>query len=175
MKEVTIYGTSGVVAKSKVDDELYEEVNKYRWNLCTAGYPNTKVYKANKRTSIMMHQVVLQLCGKPIPRGYETDHYDRDKLNNQIYNLQVVTRSVNQANKGISKSNKSGLKCVCRITRGNKRLWRFCAKREGKVVICKMFPYTDEGKLAAGLYSNKWFRENHSKVQIPNPQLVEQE
>ncbi|MGH9421207.1 MAG: HNH endonuclease [Thermoanaerobaculia bacterium] len=47
------------------------------------------------------------------PTGLEWDHRDRDPLNNRRDNLRLVTKSVNQRNKRLSKTNRSGVAGVC--------------------------------------------------------------
>ncbi len=55
-------------------------------------------------------------------RGYwpsqEIDHKDRDGLNNRWLNLREATHSQNQANSGLQKNNKLGIKGVCLRTNG---------------------------------------------------------
>ena len=47
------------------------------------------------------------------PYGLEhTDHKDRDKKNNCLYNLRLVSRSQNQQNRAINKNNSSGYKNI---------------------------------------------------------------
>lgn len=47
------------------------------------------------------------------PKGMETDHIDRNKLNNQTKNLRVCTGEQNKWNRGIVKTNTSGFRGVC--------------------------------------------------------------
>lgn len=90
-----------------VDDADFEELNQYKWHY-SGGYArrNAKVVDG-KREIAQMHRFILQT-----PDGFDTDHIDHNGLNNQRANLRVATRSQNQMNKGITKSNKSGLKGV---------------------------------------------------------------
>lgn len=46
------------------------------------------------------HRVVWYIHNGDIPDGYEIDHLDRNKLNNEITNLRLVTRAGNCHNMG---------------------------------------------------------------------------
>lgn len=58
--------------------------------------------------------VFLYMTGWFPPDGLEPDHIDRNSLNNVWSNLRLVTRSQNQANTRVYKSNKLGVKGVHR-------------------------------------------------------------
>jgi hypothetical protein len=102
MKEIEL--TKGF--KTKVDDEDFEELNKYKWyatKCCDAYYAkrvqsgkqvNRKWVKKN--VNIYMHRLLLGL-----KRGDKrlADHKDRDTLNNQKNNLRIATWAENQRNK----------------------------------------------------------------------------
>lgn len=67
------------------------------------------------------HQICWLLYYKRWPRkGYTIDHENRIKTQNNIENLREATRSQNQANKDLTKSNKSGYKGVRRASCGIK-------------------------------------------------------
>jgi hypothetical protein len=53
--------------------------------------------------SVFMHRLVMST-----PEGVETDHIDRDGLNNQRSNLRLATRSQNGANRGRRINNTTG-------------------------------------------------------------------
>ncbi len=88
MKEIPL--TQGKVAL--VDDEDYEYLTQWKW--CYNRYAVRCIGPKNHRQRIAMHQVILNP-----PEGLETDHIDRNKLNNQRSNLRAVTRSENMQNK----------------------------------------------------------------------------
>lgn len=81
---------------TKVDDELFEELNKHKWHaLGERGKEyaarRKKMDEPNPQSYIYMHQQI-------IPDAYEIDHRDRDRLNNQKYNLRKSTRAENAQN-----------------------------------------------------------------------------
>lgn len=73
-----------------VDDEDFELVNKYHWhlNVCRGlHYARTAMTKPR----IYMHQLILPNC----PVGMRREHRDGDGLNNQRYNLEIISHSDN--------------------------------------------------------------------------------
>lgn len=102
-----------------VDDADFEWLNQWKWYLSGNGYAT--------RTSkhIRMHRVINNT-----PDGYDTDHINRDKLDNRRDNLRSVTRSQNNFNSLPPKDNKSGVKGVWWSERW--QLWYAQIKVNGK-------------------------------------------
>ena len=93
-----------------VDDEDYEFLNGLKWFIA-GGYAKTSI----KRKRSSMH---IMLMGSNIKDGYEIDHEDRNKLNNQKSNLRICTRAQNQHNtkkKSNTKNNYKGVNYVKRL------------------------------------------------------------
>lgn len=87
--------TQGKVAL--VDDEDFDWLNKWKW--CATKDRNTwyavrAQWKNGKYIRIIMHRLILRA-----PCGTETDHKDRNGLNNQRDNLRLATTVQNQQNK----------------------------------------------------------------------------
>lgn len=100
-----IFLTQGRVAV--VDDDWYEYLNQWKWCVSDGYAVRNGVQQQGKRPPfIRMHRVV-----NATPDGFDTDHVDHDKLNNQSANLRTATRSQNLANSTWS-GNKSGAKGV---------------------------------------------------------------
>lgn len=81
-----------------VDDDLYEYLNQFKWNMNEDGYvkrgeysrlPNGKL----KRTEIKLHRLVANT-----PKGMVTDHLNGDKLDNRRENLRICTQEQNTWN-----------------------------------------------------------------------------
>lgn len=60
-----------------------------------AGYYQVKVYFEGKGKAIYVHRLVWMAFNGDIPEGYEIDHLDDDKANNNISNLSLKTRKEN--------------------------------------------------------------------------------
>lgn len=92
-----------------VDDESLALISPYRWRLNDKGYAVANTRRADgHRTVISMHRLVMGLS----IGGPEVDHKNRDRLDNRRANLRICEFGGNQRNRGIPKSNKSGLKGV---------------------------------------------------------------
>lgn len=90
MKEIQV---SGGRAIALIDDDLYDHLNAYRWQLM--GGRSWRRYAAttvHDRT-IYMHRLVVNP-----PAGVLVDHRDGCTLNNQRSNLRLCTNGLNQAN-----------------------------------------------------------------------------
>jgi hypothetical protein len=86
-----------------VDDKDFEWLNKFKWHFGSHGYVVTTV---NYR-KVLMHRLINKT-----PENFETDHINRDKLDNRRSNLRTVTQSQNGFNRGPQKNNKSGIKGI---------------------------------------------------------------
>jgi hypothetical protein len=76
-----------------VDDDEYEEISKYKWNLSNSGYA-VRSYRENGKTKTMlMHRQIM--CP---PENMLVDHIDRNKLNNQKDNLRIASYKDNSHN-----------------------------------------------------------------------------
>jgi hypothetical protein len=62
--------------------------------------------KGHKVKNLYKHQVVVLAHGIDIPDGMHVDHIDGNVQNNTIYNLRVVTPSINKRNCNQSRSKK---------------------------------------------------------------------
>ena len=88
--------TQGRVAV--VDDADYERLFQHKWCYCESngGYAMRNSPRINgQHHSILMHREVLGT-----PEGFDTDHRDRNTLNNQKANLRVATKVQNGGNRG---------------------------------------------------------------------------
>lgn len=95
-----------------IDEEDYEIVLHYSWYI-EDGRPTTMIRDYYHgihigRRPIYLHQFLLGLA----PKGLEWDHIDRNKLNNQRKNIQLVTRTENNRNKNLQSNNISGYKGI---------------------------------------------------------------
>jgi len=70
---------------------------------------------------VLLHRLVLaRKIGRPLERGEEVDHINRNGLDNRRCNLRLATRSQNCANKPAYRTNRSGYKGVRWSSRAQK-------------------------------------------------------
>ena len=106
--------SSGIIK----NDNTGKSINPY-----SSRYSRCDLMLNGERKTVAVHRMVWEAWEGLIPSGYQIDHIDRDKLNNHISNLRLVTPSQNQANVGKRSGNKSGFKGVYRNRRTKKESW----------------------------------------------------
>lgn len=97
-----------------VDGEDFDWLNRSRWRLHPDGYAYRQEYTdqilpsgRRRLLSIMMHRVIMGT-----PSGLDTDHINRNGLDNRRANLRIVDRTQNNYNTGLRVTNTSGHKGV---------------------------------------------------------------
>lgn len=91
-----------------VDDEDFDELNKFKWYVTFYGYAARNIpYQSGKRGLIWMHRVILSAQDEQ-----EVDHANRNKIDNRRTNLRFATRSQQNYNTKLRKDNTSGFKGV---------------------------------------------------------------
>lgn len=129
----TIPLTQGKV--TLVDDEDYEELNRYKWHAHSNSYTfyarrNVPIGNG-KRTTILMHRVILG-----IPPGILVDHWDHNGLNNQRINLRTANRPGNSQNRLNQKDTTTGYKGVTIDEhRRQRKIYRARITAEGRQIF----------------------------------------
>lgn len=106
-----------------VDDKDYKMLSQHNWWLHGEGYAYRQVCSGRSKDSrgsvrsIMMHRVIMKT-----PDSMDTDHINRNKLDNRRSNLRIVTRTQNNYNTGLRCNNTSGYRGVSFTKRLNR--WR---------------------------------------------------
>lgn len=94
-----------------VDDEDFEYLSQWKWYFSKNGYAARKqrigLRKFNKQKLIYMHRLINKT-----PEGFQTDHINRDKLDNRKENLRIATSSQNAINTNLYKNNTSGYRGI---------------------------------------------------------------
>ena len=109
-KQIHLNGLRGSGVYTLVDAEDYEYLNQWSWYLTKKGYVSRTDYSNGRPgKTIRMHRFIMNT-----PRGMETDHKNRDKLDNRKENLRICTTTQNQANIPVRRRNILGVKGVCR-------------------------------------------------------------
>lgn len=108
MKKIPVTGGKYAL----VDDEDFEFLMQWKWEETPNGYARrneskTTLSRRVKQTKFYMHRVV-----NSTPKGMDTDHINRNKLDNRKCNLRMVTRSENMRNTGLQRNNTSGYKGI---------------------------------------------------------------
>lgn len=88
-----------------IDDSDYELVSKYKWHIHADGYAIAEYgnRRLGNRKTVLMHRLIMNT-----PNGMDTDHINRNRLDNRRMNLRVATRTQNNFNSGVHSNNKSG-------------------------------------------------------------------
>lgn len=89
-----------------VDDEDFEELNKYKWCLNNNYVGRRKTLSFRKSTIVYMHRELI-----PSDK-HDIDHINRNKLDNRKENLRACSRSENMRNTPKRGDNTSGYKGV---------------------------------------------------------------
>lgn len=107
-----------------VDDEFYDVlIGMGSWAFSTNGYAERS---RKRQCPLKMHRVVWTLSGRHIANGLHLDHINRDRLDNRLDNLRLVTPSQNAANRSLRSDSTSGYKGVT-LMRSTGR-WRVCVR-----------------------------------------------
>ena len=114
-----------------VDDNVFEELNQYKWFAHRSGYAfyaHRNIQIGKKRVTIPMHR---QILGLSYGDKWLADHINRNGLDNRSKNLRVVTKSENNRNRREHKNNTSGHRGItwhkerwcARIGLNGKKIW----------------------------------------------------
>lgn len=144
MKEIPL--SKGKVAI--VDDCDYEYLSRWRWYY-SSGYAKRTVYKGK---NVYMHRDLANT-----PDGMDTDHINHNKLDNRRENLRACTRTQNQRNISMIKSNKSGKKGVSWHSSAKK--WEACIKFCGKKIYLGIYDDVEDASRAYNEKSVELFGE----------------
>lgn len=95
-KPIPLYDNDGEVrAYALVDDDMERFLSVWNWRLSPNGYAVRDSTRRSGKRMIRMHRVIVGLDhGDEI----ETDHINRDRLDNRRENLRLVTRAQNTQN-----------------------------------------------------------------------------
>jgi hypothetical protein len=78
-----------------VDDEDFDFLNQYSWNITSGGYVIRYDFTSGKQKGFKMHNGIISSSGNLV-----VDHINRDKLDNQRCNLRLVNQQQNAINVG---------------------------------------------------------------------------
>lgn len=140
-KEGTLYYRVNVGKKIKKDSKV--------GNIKKNGY----LQFSSKGKTYSNHRVIFEMHYGKIPIGLQIDHIDRNRLNNSIDNLRLVTNQQNSFNKEKSKKSKSLYKGVC--WREDKKKWQARTKIAGVEKSLGYFDTPEAASLEYLIYTKK--------------------
>lgn len=133
-----------------IDDEDFEIVNKHKW-FFSGRYAMKTFYADKKKKTVLLHRFILGINNLLVD-GLETDHINRNKLDNRKSNLRQVNSTINMLNRGISKNNTSGYRGVYRQVENKK--WVAHIQVKNKSIYLGT---TNDKREAAKLYNEAAF------------------
>lgn len=110
MKKLELSGPLGRGFFVLLDDEDYEEMSVWSWNISWKGYAIRTERAGGKRT-IYLHREVAKRAGIKIG-SKQVDHRDGDKMDCRRENLRIASNQQNQANVSRQTNNTTGFKGV---------------------------------------------------------------
>lgn len=149
-----------------VDDEDFEWLNQWRWQVDTDGYAVRHVLarEGKKGSKIRMHRAINKT-----PTGLLTDHINGNRLDNRKENLRNCTTRENTWNSK-SHNNTSGYKGVTWDKRGNK--WKGHIRINNLSLHLGYFTDVTEAAKVYDSYAIKYFGE-YAKLNFPNrPSII---
>lgn len=131
-----------------VDTADFEWLNQWKWHLSSFGYALRRIAVDGKRENIWMHRLINKT-----PEGFQTDHKNRNRLDNRRENLHTVTRQQNMINMSGHKNSKVGLRNIDYLNRRwLAKRWRVRIQRFKKVVHQSFHSTLQEAVLARDNY-----------------------
>jgi len=124
-----------------VDDEDYKYLSQWKWHY-NAGYAIRGIYVGTGRKNRKMVKVLMHRVINKTPNGYDTDHINRNKLDNRKLNLRSVVRSFNIINSKLRKDNTYGVRGVFWNKSNNN--WRSAISINNKKISLGSFKTIEE-------------------------------
>jgi len=111
--------------ESIIDEDMFDYLNQWKWHVRN-GYAARTMEGSRNQGLIFMHRLIAGT-----KKGMETDHINRNTLDNRRSNLRNCTKSQNQANSKLRSDNSSCFRGVHwdKVNRKYRSSIRFSGKR----------------------------------------------
>jgi hypothetical protein len=117
-----------------------KDLSEMLWTVVGPGY-------AYSHANGLLHRVILsRMLGRPLVKGEETDHVNRNKLDNRRENIRLADRSQNATNRALQKNNTTGYRGIWLQSDGKK--WGATLKIHGVKHHLGVFPTKEEAAAA---------------------------
>ena len=133
------------------DLEDYDKIKKYYWHNHN-GYAIAK--DRNLNTTVVMSRIIMNILSED---KAQVDHINHNTFDNRKYNLRVCTNQQNNMNKGLIKSNTSGVTGVGWSKQHNKWCAQICINQRN--IHLGLFDDFTEAVQARKEAEEKYFRE----------------
>lgn len=145
-KEIVLVRNKGIAL---VDDEDYEWLSNDKW-YSVSKYAARLIFVNGAKRWQVMHRLIMNT-----PDGMDTDHIDRNPLNNQRSNLRFATRSQNMANVPSHKDSVSSYRGVHR----HLDKWRTRIYQNGKMHEIGVYETPELAAIAYNIKAKELFGE----------------
>ena len=123
----------GIVEVDREDEGL---IGQYKWRVGGKGYVVRNLPSPRRGERVLLHREILERMGEEMG-GKQSDHKNRNKLDNRRENLRAATSAQNNWNRKVNRVSQSQVKGV--RWRAKKGRWEGEIKVEGRVVWRKAF------------------------------------
>ena len=110
----------------------------FRWSLDECGYARRHLPRPGIRKQVAHRAVAERMLGRPLKRGEECDHLNRNRLDNRRENIAVVTHAMNLQNSGGRRYGSAGGLRGVHWNKGNAR-WEAQVRFGGRKHQCGSF------------------------------------
>lgn len=138
-----------------IDSNVVEKVCVHKWYVTKRSYVRTTLPKGPK---VELHRFLMEE-----PEGVTVDHIDRNRLNNTMQNLRIVTRADNSKNKSLSDSHTSQYRGVQQ-------------KGNGKYIarVANVYVGSFDSEITAAMEHDRYvINKGHHMIELNFPEIRE--
>lgn len=136
-----------------VDDEDFELLSQWKWQLYSGGYARRSYRKNGKSMNVAMHRFILKL-----PKGLYTDHINGNRLDNRKENLRVCSYRENAYNR-VKRTGTSSIFKGVYWHKHNKAWLTGIRLKEGKLKVVGYFKNEIHAAMAYDIWAKELYGE----------------